>query len=128
MVSSEKLSRRERQIMDAVYALGKASVNEVVDLIVDPPSPMSVRRTMHILVEKGFLKTQRKNQNVTYLPRKTKTRAGGDALSHVVETFFDGSVMDALAVYFSRERNSIDTDKREQLLDMIKKWEQQNDR
>ena len=114
--------------MDAVYALGKASVNEVVEIIEDPPSPMSVRRTMHILVEKGFLKTRRKNQNVTYLPCKNKTRAGSDALSHVVETFFDGSVTEALAVYFRRKQNSIDPKLKKELVEMIEKWEQQNDR
>lgn len=122
-----KLSRRERQIMDVVYAVGRASVNDVVAAIDDPPSAMSVRRTMHILVEKGFLKTKRKKQNVTYLPAKAKSRAGSDALSHVVDTFFDGSLTEALAVYFNRPKQAMSPAQRKKLLGMIESWEEEND-
>ena len=124
---SPKLSRRERQIMDAVYARGSASVNDVVEMIEDPPSAMSVRRTMHILVEKGFLKTRKKNQSVSYLPKKEKTRAGSDALNHVVDTFFDGSLTEALAVYFNRGQQQMNPSQRKKLLKMIESWEEEND-
>ena len=44
-----ELSRRERQIMDAVFSLGEATVNKVVNTIPSPPTAMAVRRMMHIL-------------------------------------------------------------------------------
>ena len=48
-----ELSRRERQIMDAVFALGEATVNQVALAIPSPPTAMAVRRMMHILEETG---------------------------------------------------------------------------
>ena len=51
MPDPAELSRRERQIMDAVFALGEATVNRVVETIPDPPTAMAVRRMMHILEE-----------------------------------------------------------------------------
>ena len=56
MPEPSELSRRERQIMDAVFALGEATVNQVVEDIPDAPTSMAVRRMMHILEEKGHLK------------------------------------------------------------------------
>ncbi|HEV3120236.1 MAG TPA: BlaI/MecI/CopY family transcriptional regulator [Gemmataceae bacterium] len=53
MPEPSELSRRERQIMDAVFALGEATVNNVVETIPSPPTAMAVRRMMHILEEKG---------------------------------------------------------------------------
>ena len=56
MPKSSELSRRERQIMDAVFVLGQATVNKVVETIPSPPTAMAVRRMMHILEEKGHLR------------------------------------------------------------------------
>ena len=84
MSDPSDLSRRERQIMDAVYSLGEATVKQVVETIPDPPTSMSVRRLMHILVEKG----QGKGREVSYRPRKAKAEAGQSALQGVLETFF----------------------------------------
>lgn len=80
MSDPSDLSRRERQIMDAVYSLGEATVKTIPD----PPTSMSVRRLMHILVEKG----QGKGREVSYRPRKAKAEAGQSALQGVLETFF----------------------------------------
>ena len=53
MTDSAQLTRRERQIMDALYARGEATVNQVVEALPDPPTPLAVRRMLHILEEKG---------------------------------------------------------------------------
>ena len=80
MSDPSDLSRRERQIMDAVYSLGEATVKTIPD----PPTSMSVRRLMQILVEKG----QGKGREVSYRPRKAKAEAGQSALQGMLETFF----------------------------------------
>ena len=49
------LSRRERQIMDAIYQLGTATANDVMDNIPDPPSNATVRKLLSILEEKGHI-------------------------------------------------------------------------
>ncbi len=72
MPKPSELSRRERQIMDAVFVLGEATVNKVVETIPSPPTAMAVRRMMHILEEKGHLKT-------------AAERPGGDLCSSPVQ-------------------------------------------
>src|SRR5438132_8448012 len=97
MPEPSELSRRERQIMDAVFALGEATVNQVVDAIPSPPTAMAVRRMMHILEEKGHLRRREQGREVIYSPRKAKSKAGRDALAQVLDTFFAGSLEEALA-------------------------------
>ncbi|HEY2149091.1 MAG TPA: BlaI/MecI/CopY family transcriptional regulator, partial [Pirellulales bacterium] len=67
MPEPSELSRRERQIMDAVFALGEATVNQVVEAIPSPPTTMAVRRMMHILEEKGHLRRRESGREVVYV-------------------------------------------------------------
>lgn len=119
MKSSEKLSRRERQIMDTVFALGEATVNQVVAAIPDPPTPMAVRRMMHILEEKGCLKRRQEGREVVYAPRETKTKAGRSAFQRVLETFFGGSLEEALAAHLNSSRDSLSEEERSRLIALI---------
>src|SRR2546427_3782449 len=96
MPAPSELSRRERQIMDAVFALGEATVNQVVETIPSPPTAMAVRRMMHILEEKGHLRRRQSGREVIYAPRQAKNKAGRRAFERVLETFFGGSVEEAL--------------------------------
>ena len=68
------LSRRERQIMDVVYRLSKASVTDVLDRIPDPPSYSAVRALMRILEEKGHLKHEQEGPVISTFPRCLPTR------------------------------------------------------
>ena len=99
MPESSELSRRERQIMDAVFALGEATVNQVAENIPSPPTAMAVRRMMHILEEKGHLRRRESGREVIYVPRQTKGKAGRLAFEQVLETFFGGSLEEALAAH-----------------------------
>ena len=81
MNQPSQLSRRERQIMDAVYALGEATVNQVVETISSPPTAMAVRRMMHILEEKGHLRRRENGREMVYAPRQAKQKAGRRACS-----------------------------------------------
>ena len=114
-----ELSRRERQIMDAVFALGEATVNRVVETIPDPPTAMAVRRMMHILEEKGFLKRREEGREVVYLPRQTKAKAGRSALERVLETFFGGSLEEALAAHLLARKDGISAEERDRLIALI---------
>ena len=78
--------------MDAVFALGEATVNKVVESIPSPPTAMAVRRTMHILEEKGHLRRRESGREVVYLPRQPRNKAGRHAFERVLETFFGGSL------------------------------------
>ena len=119
MPESPELSRRERQIMDAVFSLGEATVNQIVATIPSPPTAMAVRRLMHILEEKGHLRRRKRGREVVYLPRQTKDKAGRRALARVLETFFAGSLEDALAAHFHSRKDQLSADERERLIALI---------
>jgi predicted transcriptional regulator len=114
-----ELSRRERQIMDAVFALGEATVNKVVESIPSPPTAMAVRRTMHILEEKGYLRRRESGREVIYVPRQPKGKAGRRALEQVLETFFGGSLEEALAAHLHSRKDQVSPEERDRLIALI---------
>ncbi len=113
------LSRRERQIMDAVFALGEATVKQVVDSVPDAPTPMAIRRMMHILEEKGYLKRSEAGREVVYAPRETKEKAGRNAFQRVLETFFGGSLEEALAAHLLSRKDKVSSGERNRLIALI---------
>ena len=125
MPNPSEFSRRERQIMDAVFVLGEATVNKVVETIPSPPTAMAVRRMMHILEEKGHLRRRESGREVVYVPRQSKIKAGNSALGKVLETFFGGSLEEALAAHLHSRKDGVTADERERLIALIEKSKQE---
>lgn len=94
---ASRLGKRERQIMEIVYRRGRASVSDVLGELPDPPSYSSVRAMLRYLEEKGLVRHEEQGPRYLYLPTASKQEVRGSALSHVVRTFFDGSVSTAMA-------------------------------
>ena len=92
-----QLSRRERQIMDAVYRLERATVAEIRAALDDPPSYSTVRALIKILERKSHLRHHRDSQRYVYEATVPRHEAAGAALQRVVRTFFDGSVTDLVS-------------------------------
>ena len=80
-----QLSRRERQIMEAVFSLGEASVNQVCHAIPDPPSRTAVRTMVRILEEKGHLAHRKEGREFIYSPTHARDSVGRSAMSRVLE-------------------------------------------
>jgi predicted transcriptional regulator len=125
MPEPSELSRRERQIMDAVFTLGEATVNKVVETIPSPPTAMAVRRMMHILEEKGHLRRRESGREVIYAPRQAKDKAGRRAFERVLETFFGGSLEEALAAHLHSRKDQVSVDERERLIKLIEQAHQE---
>jgi predicted transcriptional regulator len=100
-----QLSRRERQIMDLMFAEGEATVKQIQAALPNPPTDMAVRRMLHILVEKGQLSRRQAGREVIYSPTQSKQRAGASALQHVLDTFFGGAVDVALAAHLAKKES-----------------------
>ncbi len=96
-MQDQKLSRRERQIMDILYQRGEGTVSEVMDGLADPPSYSAVRATLRVLEEKGHVKHREDGPRYVYLPAVARERARRDALQHLLQTFFGGSAEQAVA-------------------------------
>lgn len=92
-----ELSRRERQLLDTVYRLGRATAAEVLAALPDPPTNAAVRAQLGILVRKGHLRIEQDGPRYAYLPTHPHAKAGRAAIRRVVETFFENSLEDAVA-------------------------------
>lgn len=97
MSPNASLSRREREIMDALYALGRASAADVLKRMPAPPSYSSVRALLRILEEKGHVRHEEDGPRYVYLPVVTAKKAQKTAVAHLVRTFFQGSAERAVA-------------------------------
>ena len=97
MTANDPLSRRERQILDILYAKGTATAADVLAALPDPPSYSAVRALLRILEEKGHARHEAQGSRYLYLPMVPRERARSSALSRIVKTFFDGSAAQAAA-------------------------------
>ena len=97
------LSRRERQIMEIVYARGEASAAQVLEDLPDPPSYSAVRALLAILEQKGQLKHRSEQGRYIYAPTRRRARAGRSALVRVLETFYEGSLEKAVAALLTSD-------------------------
>lgn len=105
--SPPSLSRRERQIMDVVYARGKASAAEIHAALPDAPTYTTVRGLLRVLVEKGHLRHEQQGRRYVYLPSTPRDKAGASSIAHVVRTFFAGSPADAMAALLGSQKGRI---------------------
>ena len=90
------LSRRERQVMDILFRRGEATVAEIMSELPDPPTYSAVRSILRILGEKRLISYREDGPRYVYLPAVDTDDARNDALAHVIRTFFDGSVEQAV--------------------------------
>ena len=96
-LDSDHLSRRERQIMDIIFARREATAAEVNGALPGQPSDSTVRTLLRILEEKGHLKHREEGPRFVYVPTRPRAAESKSALKRVVQTFFEGSLGDAVA-------------------------------
>jgi BlaI family transcriptional regulator, penicillinase repressor len=119
--ATPNLSRRERQIMDVVYAQGRATVAEVRAQLADAPSYSAVRALLRILEEKGHVCHEQEGTRYVFVPTVPPERASKSALRHVLETFFDGSPADAMAALLDLEDLELSTSDYDRLAAQIER-------
>ena len=94
---------RERQIMDALYRRGRATAAEVMKDLPGEPSDSTVRTQLRILEQKGQVRHIEENLRYVYEPVVHRGSVSQSALSHVVDTFFEGSIQKVVAALLGRE-------------------------
>jgi predicted transcriptional regulator len=107
---ADHLSRRERQIMDIVYARGEATAADVHTDLPDPPSYSAVRALLAILVDKGHVKRRPDRGRYLYAPTRRRSQAGRSALRRVLDTFYEGSLEKAVAALLSASEANLTSD------------------
>ena len=91
------LSRRERQIMDILFARGRATGQEIQDGLADKPNYSSVRTILRVLERKGYVRHFEEGLRYVYEPTVAREAASRSALQRIIRTFFDGSAKEAVA-------------------------------
>jgi BlaI family transcriptional regulator, penicillinase repressor len=115
------LSRRERQIMDVLYKLERASVGQVLRKLADKPSYSTVRAQLRVLEEKGHVRHEEHGLRYVYAPAAPRDVARRSALRHLVEIFFDGSTENVVAALLGGEIARISPEELDRLASLIAK-------
>src|SRR5262245_15138931 len=116
-----ELGRRERQIMDILFRLERATVAQVLGELPDPPTYSAVRGMLRLLEDKGFVTHERDGLRYVYLPAGDTSQARRSALRHMVKTFFNGSGESAVAALLDLPETKLTPGERQRLLSLIRK-------
>jgi predicted transcriptional regulator len=117
----QELSRRERQIVDILYAQGRATAAEVLAALPDPPSYSAVRAMLRILEDKGHVRHEQDGPRYVYVPMVARDRAKRSALRHMLQTFFDGSAEQAISALLDDSADTLSDAELDRLARLIDK-------
>ena len=115
------LARRERQIMDVLYKLERATVAEVLRKLADQPSYSTVRAQLRVLEEKGHVRHEEHGLRYVYVPTVPLDIARRSALRHLVETFFEGSAENLVATLLGGKISRISREELDRLARLFAK-------
>src|SRR5580700_9060547 len=113
------LSRRERQIMDALYRLGKASAAEIREALADPPTYTAVRTHLGILQEKGHIKFESDGTRYIYEPVVPREEMAKSVIEGVLQTFFGGSIERVVSTLLDSEESKVTPEQLDRLREII---------
>jgi BlaI family transcriptional regulator, penicillinase repressor len=118
-----QLGRRERQIVEILYRLGKATVADVRSNLPDPPTYSAVRGMLGLLEAKGHVSHRRVGMRYVYSPAIAPSKARQSALRHLVSTFFEGSTLAAAAALLEMSDPKLSPSEKKQLSALIARRE-----
>jgi predicted transcriptional regulator len=115
----DELTRRERQIIEVIYRIGKVSAADVVDNLPGEPNNATIRTILSVLEEKGFLQHETIKGRFIYYPTIPLHQARRTALNQVLETFFKGSEARAVISILKKSDSDLSKDDAEMILELI---------
>ena len=113
------LSRRERQIMDHLFRVGRATAADVLDGMPEPPSYSAVRAMLRTLEEKGHVRHEEEGRAYVYFPTTRRENARRTALTHLLRTFFDNSAEQAMAALLDLKGTKISEAELDRMVERI---------
>ena len=114
------LTKRERQIMDALYRLGRATASEILEQMPGAPSYSTVRTQLRILEEKGHVRHEEQGLRYLYVPTVPRHAARRTALRHLVDTFFDGSPASLVTALLGSDASKLSDEDLERIERIVK--------
>lgn len=119
------LSRRERQIMETLYRLGRASAIEIRDAMPNPPTYTAVRTHLALLQDKGLIRHERQGAKHIYEPVIPHHEMARNVITGVLDNFFGGSVERVVATLIEPGSGSLTHDQLDRLSKMIEEVREQ---
>jgi predicted transcriptional regulator len=117
--ATQRLSKRERQIMEIIYARGQATANDVLADMADPPTRTTIRTLLRILETKGHLSHTADNREFVYKPTQPRAKVGRSALRSVLRAFFANSASRALASHLADPQTRLSAEEAAELKTLI---------
>ena len=114
-------SRREREIMDIVHRLGRASVSDVMNALSGNPSYSTVRAQLRVLEEKGHLRHEEEQLRYVYLAAESPQKIRRSAVKHLLETFFEGSPEKVVEALVGRDGERLSDDELDRIAQLIER-------
>jgi len=113
------LTKRERQIMDALYKLGRAHANDILARMPGAPSYSTIRTQLRVLEEKGHVRHEEDGHRFVYIPIVSRHAARRTAVKHLIDTFFDGSPANLLTTLLGRDGTRLTEEELERIKALI---------
>jgi len=113
------LTKRERQIMDQLYRLGRATASEVLDGLPGAPSYSTVRTQLRVLEAKGHVRHEEQGLRYVYVPTVSRHSARKSALKHLVDTFYEGSTAKVVAALLGGEATKVTDEELDRIVALI---------
>jgi predicted transcriptional regulator len=120
-MTPHKFSRRERQVMDILYARGQATATEIYEALPEPPTFSAARAVIRTLEEKGHVRHEERGLRYVYMPVVPLHKAKQSALAHVLTTFFEGSPSQLMATLLESSRSKPSRKELERLEELVRK-------
>jgi predicted transcriptional regulator len=113
------LTKRERQIMDRLYRLGRATASEVLEGLPGAPSYSTVRTQLRVLEAKGHVRHEEQGLRYVYMPTVPRHSARKSALKHLVDTFYEGSTAKVVAALLGGEGSKVTDEELDHIVELI---------
>ena len=124
----DTLSRRERQIMDIVYQLGRATAADLIKALPGEPSDSTVRTQLRVLEAKGHVRHEDEGGKYVYFPVVPRRVVRKSALKHVMDTFFDGSAEKVVAALLGADGGRLSEAELDRIAEIVAKAKSEESR
>ena len=109
--------------MDILFERGSAAGSEIHRALPDPPSYSAVRAALSVLEKKGHIRHELEGLRYVWKPRVAREKARRAALRHLVKTFFEGSVEQAVAALLDEASQKLEPRELDWLRELIRRAE-----
>lgn len=122
---NERLTRREQQVMEVLYGVRQATVADLVERMAGEMTYSAVRSVLRVLIRKGKVRRRYSGPRYVYAPSIRAEQARGQAIAHLVQTFFDGSSAAAAVALLRRADIELNDGAFKTLAEQIRRAEQE---